>query len=180
MGELPLDLDDRDDIGFVHEVRRIVTGAVDATAPAEVYIVKIDNWFSSRWVGFSHKALGAVRVAHREKFRIPPFVPNRVVSQAYFTSLKVNGYVAVDAPQMLHVVQTSTDNDHRLVSRHCPRAALFWWSGDSRRQKRGALMAYLPTDDGHTGWYVDLVDHGGWSVALTVGTSRTELERFSR
>lgn len=49
-------------------------------------LVKIDGYFSRRWLGLAGKALGAVRVTSRE-LRVPPFVPARVVWQRTFVRL---------------------------------------------------------------------------------------------
>ena len=74
------DQDAGDDASFVNEVAALVEGAVELAEPEAVLIVKIDSWFGSRWLGFSHKAMGAFGVANGTPLVIPPFVPNRVVS----------------------------------------------------------------------------------------------------
>ncbi|MBK9033170.1 MAG: hypothetical protein IPL61_18180 [Myxococcales bacterium] len=175
-----LHLEDGDDVGFVHQVRRIITGALELTSPAEAYVVKIDGWFSERWFGFSHKALGALRIANHVTLRIPPFVPARVVSERYLIRAPSGTLEPADAPCGLHLEQTSTDNARRLVSAVAPQAALCWWSAQSRRDGRGALMAYLPTADGHAGWYAELANHDGWRFTRLKGTSRAEVELLAR
>jgi hypothetical protein len=45
------DQDAGDDSGFINEIAALVQGAVDASAPEVVLIVKIDSWFGSKWVG---------------------------------------------------------------------------------------------------------------------------------
>lgn len=67
----------------------------------------------------------------------------------------------------------------RLMSVVCPDAAVFWWSGDTLRNQRGCLMTYLPTDEGHTGWWAELRRRETWSIAKTLCTSRQELDTYA-
>ena len=67
---LAFDLDDNDDIGFVHQVRPIVAGVLRVVEPVEVYLVKVDNWFGENWLGFSNKLVGAVGVQYRQTLRV--------------------------------------------------------------------------------------------------------------
>jgi hypothetical protein len=80
----------------------------------------------------------------------------------------------------------------------CPSAAVFWWSGDTRRNQRGCLMAYLPTTvglddankgsprdrailkaDGHTGWYAEFKKVDEWRVANALCTTAQELSSYA-
>ena len=182
------DLDDNDDIGFVHQVRPIVAGVLRTVEAAEVYVVKIDNWFGDRWLGFSHKLLGAAGVSYRKTLRVPPFVPARVVSQRFYRRGIDGAYVEEDSAPSLHVDQTSEGNARRLMAAVCPRAAVFWWSGATRANQRGSLMAYFPTlvrDEtlipigAHGGWYVDFKKIGEWSIGKTRRTTAHELSTFA-
>ena len=40
-------------------------------------------------------------------------------------------------------------------------------------------MTYLPTADGHTGWYAELKKVAGWRVAKTLCTTATELASYA-
>lgn len=188
MGGLAYDLDENDDIGFVHQVRPIVAGVLRTVEAAEVYVVKIDNWFGDRWLGFSHKLLGAAGVSYRETLRVPPFVPARVASQRFFRRGADGGYVEEDSQLSLHVDQTSEGNAQRQMAAVCPRAAVFWWSGSTRANQRGSLMAYFPTvvrdreaipAGGHGGWYADFKKVREWSVGKTRRTTAQELSTFA-
>jgi hypothetical protein len=148
MSGLEFDLDERDDIEFVHQLRLIVAGVLLAFQPREVYLVKIDNWFGDRWLGFSHKLMGAAGVHYRHTLRVPPFVPARVVYERHFRRVEDGEYVAAGTMSQLHVEQSSEANARRLMSAVCANAAVFWWSGETRANQRGALMAYLPTSIG--------------------------------
>ncbi len=68
---------------FVRHVERVVNGIIRLLAPESVVLIKIDNFFGSKWLGLSGKALGAIGVWHNPSYdaanivRLPPFVPNR-------------------------------------------------------------------------------------------------------
>ena len=75
---------DQDDAAdFIAEVQGLVDGLLRHYAPRTVVLIKIDNFFGSRWLRFSGKALGALGV-WKKRLNVPPFVPNRVVSQLTF------------------------------------------------------------------------------------------------
>src|SRR5262245_49609679 len=74
-----------DDPKFVAWVERVIAGVESRFETDQSYVVKIDNWFGQRWLGFSGKAVGALRVCQR-RLTLPPFVPSRVLSQRRFFS----------------------------------------------------------------------------------------------
>jgi hypothetical protein len=61
----------------------------------------------------------------------------------------------------------------------CPKAAVFWWTGSTRSNQRGVLMAYLPTPDGHNGWYAEFKKVSDWKVAQTLRTTARELASYA-
>ena len=69
-----------DDPRYLDWVEATVVGVEEAIKTDQTYLVKIDNWFGKRWLGFSGKALGALSV-RKEKLTLLPFIPSRVVSQ---------------------------------------------------------------------------------------------------
>jgi hypothetical protein len=178
MNELALDLDDNDDIRFAHEISPVISGALRIVEPPEAYVVKIDHWFGAKWFAFSNKAMGAFGV-HRGVLRVPPFVPARVQSQQLFRRSPRSEYRPSESLIQLHIEQTSEDNARRKMSSVCPGAAAFWWSGDSRRARRGCLMAYLPSHEGYTGWYAEFLYNDRWVVSRTRHTTARELAEYA-
>ncbi len=168
-----------DDAGFVEHVLAIVAGVVRVVEPRELYLVKVDSWFGASWLGFSHKAMGALGVAHRRTLRVPPFAPARVVSQRFLRRQPDGGYMREDSPLQLHVAQRSEDNRRRSMAEVCPDAAVCWWSGQTTQNARGALMAYVPTTEGHVGWYAEFKKVESWGVAKTCGVTAQELATYA-
>ncbi len=86
--KVTFEIDDAPD--FVRQVEQVANGVIRRHAPETLVLIKIDNYFGSKWLGFSGKALGLLGVWHNPDYhpanniRIPPFVPNRVVSQRRF------------------------------------------------------------------------------------------------
>jgi len=178
MKTLHLEMDESDDVQFIHLIRPIITGVLEQFARSEAYVVKIDQWFGPRWLYFSHKALGALRVTSGD-LRIPPFVPARVVSEAYYERSD-DGLVRATAPLQLHINQSSSQNAPRRLRELCPRAALLWWTGETLRSGRGTLMAYLPGETAHFAWYAEFKRTDRWNYGLTRRISSAELDRFAQ
>jgi hypothetical protein len=76
--KIALGQDDSPD--FIDIVEGLVNGLLIGDAPPSLMLIKIDNWFGSKWLGFSGKILGALGVS-MGKLTIPPFVPNHVLSE---------------------------------------------------------------------------------------------------
>jgi hypothetical protein len=182
-GGFHFERDGDDDPGFVSEVVGLVRGAVAMSAPNSVFIVKIDSWFGPRWLSFSCKMMGAFGVSYLSELVIPPFVPRRVMSQRSYDRAG-DHFVEVHGAAPLHVRQSSEANLRRRLKDMHPNAALFWWSGNTRSTGRGALMAYLPTPEGHTDWYAELRRDGEWKFGRRLGVgaprSRTDVADRAR
>lgn len=171
-------LNNTDTTEFTSRVEEIIISVILVTSPKELYVVKIDNWFGPKWVAFSHKVLGAFGVACRD-LTIPPFVPNRVISETFFVLGETGGgYEERTAVKHLHINQSSDANANRKLSRLLPNAAIFWWSGNTGNNGRGSLMAYLPTPDGHVPWYVGFSEKDTWHVSVTKGITIPELRAY--
>jgi hypothetical protein len=133
-------LDDDDGV-FITAVRSVLATSLVPTR--EVWLVKIDQWFGSRWLQFSGKMLGAFGVWQRE-LTIPPFHPRRVRFERHFT-LRGEHYVHTRG-RTLHIWQTSAANLRKTVRGISSSAAFVWYSGDTRRADRGSLMMYQTID----------------------------------
>jgi hypothetical protein len=170
------DTDDAPD--FVRQVEQVATGVFRLHVPETLVVIKIDNFFGSKWLGFSGKSLGAIGVWHNPSYnpanivRIPPFVPNRVVSQRSFSA---PAYEEIDCGKPIHRRMTSPTALNRTAASVAPNSALVWYSGESKLTGRGAMMAYIPAGDSYWLWYASFETGEAWSVTETLGIKREDL-----
>jgi len=161
-----------DDSDFIAQVEKIVSEILRRYNPAKLALIKIDNWFDWKWLGFSGKPIPYVAQWNlpsdrhpKAQLRIPPFVPARIVSQRRFC-----------APDYRQI--SSHDARFRIVSEQEPNTALAWYSGNSRGNGRGALMVYLPTNGSYWPWYAELERGETWRICKTEGISTVELAHW--
>ena len=164
-----------DDPQYLEWVEAVITGVHEALKTDLFFVVKIDNWFGKRWLGFSGKVLGAFGVG-KKKLTLPPFIPARVVSQHRF------GQAGTDPGRQnqLHVRQLSSQNLQRYTEIVLKDASAFWYSGGSASNGRASFMAYVSTPDGHWPWYVSLRRKETWQVVECIGIGIQELDAFIR
>jgi hypothetical protein len=156
---------------FVALVEQSVNGILRQYAPLGLVLIKIDNWFGPKWLGFSGKALGAIGVWYK-KLTIPPFVPNRIVSERQFVAPT---YVETAMRQPIHLNIASRDALRRRVSEVARGAALVWFSGDSNKSDRGSVMAYVPVGGSYLPFYVGYIKRESWHVVKTIGINQQGL-----
>ena len=170
------DTDDAPD--FVRQVEQVANGVIRLHAPETLVLIKIDNFFGSKWLGFSGKALGAIGVWFNPSYnpanivRIPPFVPNRVVSQRRFSA---PAYEEIDCGKPIHKRIPSRIALNRTVATVAPKSALVWYRGESKVTGRGAVMAYVPAGDSYWPWYAALETGESWSVTEALDIKRGDL-----
>src|SRR5579864_610502 len=109
---------------FIAEIQQLVQGLVRLHKTETLIVVKIDGWFGSRWLGFSGKVLGSLGV-WKDRLTIPPFVPNRVLSQRKYIA---PAYHEIDRGHPIHIKTTSNGALSRFVKDVAPRTALVWYS----------------------------------------------------
>jgi hypothetical protein len=190
MVELLPDIDDDD--AFVQLVARLLDGIIGLHRPIAYFVVKVDNWFGPKWLGFNCKILGVAGARTQNPQAptlVPPFTPNRIVTEASFVMGSDERYFGLAGSVQLHQFQTSERNSRRKLSAVAPDAALFWWSGRSAANARGNVMSYLPGVGGHVGWYVGFRRDGEvvnpeqkaiWNAAELHGIARSELDAYLR
>jgi len=167
--------EETDDPRYLDWVEAIVAGLDEAIKADKVFIVKIDNWFGQRWLGFSGKSLGVLRICKR-KLTLPPFIPSRVVSQRRFCEAGT----PPERHKPLHLWQGSWENLQRYTEVVLQGSHAFWYSGRSASNDRASFMAYVSTPDGHWPWYVSLQRKESWRVVESIGIGAAELEEFTR
>lgn len=170
---IQLDRHENDDPEFMSTLNSFVQGVLDRYRPDSVVLVRVKNWFGSRWFKFSGKMLGAVGV-RKEPLTLPPFVPARVLSE---THLRRSGakYVREEATAPLHIKQSSGSNLQRRVSRFGPKSAFVWYSSGSKSNNRASLMSYLPTPEGHRPIFLQFSSASAWKPTQSIGIGGQEL-----
>jgi hypothetical protein len=177
--EISIQSDDEPE--FIGQVELVVKGILHRYSPVSIALIKIDNWFGRRWLYFSGKALGAVGVWQvptdrrpNNFLRIPPFVPERVVSQRRFIA---PDYREIDPGKLLHRHVPSGIALERRAAEQEPKTALVWYSGNSMANGRGALMVYVPVDESYWPWYAELKRAEPWRI--TAQAKNIKSDQFS-
>jgi hypothetical protein len=159
---------------FVTVVNQVVEGLLCQRAPESLVLVQIDNWFGPRWLHFAGKALGVIGV-HSSTLTIPPFVPNRVLSQRKFSA---PNYDEGNSGKPLHKTMKSATAMGRKAAEVAPGQILIWYSGNSDNIGRGSLMAYIPEGDSYRSWYAQWEHSKSWQLAQTKGVEPSELQQL--
>ncbi len=176
MIELPAE--DADAEGFLKRVESATRGLCRIHRPAEIIVVRIDNWFDHKWLGFSGKILGALGV-WKSTLTVPPFVPNRVSWQRRYQRMESSGdYELTEPGPSLHITDTSTPKLRREVSRIAPDTALVWFSGNSKPNGKGGVMAYVPIENDYWAWYAGLTGNGEWKPQTLKGITPQEFQHL--
>jgi len=166
-----------DDPDFLDQVQWIIIGCIGQYRPAEVYVIRIRDFFDYKWCYFSGKTLGALGVSKFCDLTLPSFVPNRVISQDHYHRVGTNlgVYEASDAPS-LHIHQRSEANFKRFIRRTTNDGTAIWFSSGSRATGRGSIMVYNVTPDIKFGWHVTFLKKASWQIGKVTFTSRTLVE----
>jgi len=133
-----------DSAEFMEKLQALLVGAARDYDTARLYVIRIDNWFGPKWMHFAGKftaGKGAAIGVHKSILHVPPFVPHRVVGERVFAG--PNYDKAVTKPP-LHIECTSKVALTRRIAGVDKEAAFVWFSGESKAQRRGSIMVYLP------------------------------------
>ena len=125
------DLDDS--AQFIEIVEKIISGMIIKLEIDEVSIIKIKNWFDHKWLNYSGKGLVhneltrnsdkiAIDNFWKDKITVPPFTPNRVISE-YFYRRKETGNKVFE--KLLHTKKRSTDNQNNRIASKSENGLLF-------------------------------------------------------
>ncbi len=170
-------IDSDDDIKFIRQVGNLINGAIQTYEPLEIFVVKIDNWFDSKWAGFSRKILGALAIRDFQNLTIPPFVPNRVMHQnLYCRGDKNTMKFEKKESKPLHIKQSSSNNFGRFIKNLTDSAIFVWYSGSTLKNKQGSVMIYWVKDQMAFGWYVAFaLKNEDWELGRTAFIPRKEV-----
>lgn len=176
-----------DSAEFMRKVQALVVGVALDYLPARLHVIRIDNWFGSKWIRFAGKFSAGKHFyagIHKVTLHVPPFVPHRVVAERVFAGPNYDESVArpplhIECASMLALTRRISDVDKE--------AAFIWFSSDSEAQQRGSIMVYLPVcalpPPNRREWrrrsgafYMGFSQRqGSWELAMLRGISRGEV-----
>ena len=164
-----------DDIGFLEIAARTVNGALADLQVCEVYLVRIDNWFDFKWLGW----WSSWKHGELTELCVPAFNPNRVRSQDHFVwDVDSSRWIAAGHGTPLHVHQLGLQLSNRRMLRTVSKSAAFiWYSGNTLANRVGSLMVYQSGAEDYA-WYAGFAKKDRWIVGDGNRISRSELKSF--
>ena len=103
-----------------------------------VCTIRVNDWFDSKWLGFSGKLVGAVGVWNTE-LTVPPFNPNRIREERWFD---VGRDAAASEPgrrPAIHRTMRSDSSTTRQIATVAPHVLCGWYTANSAEIGRGAF-----------------------------------------
>jgi hypothetical protein len=179
--QVPIRCLESDDAAFLAIVKELVEGLVVSMEPRSVYVMRVDNWFGPRWLGFAGKIcqglLGTGRNITDDAISIPPFVPARIVSERCFVRA-ADEYVE-SSEGSLHRHQVSAENVNRRLVKRAGDGLFVWCSAASAENERASLMVVVTKGTEQDAWYAGFVKRAdGWSYGHLSGVGRDQLARI--
>jgi len=174
-----------DDPEFVELVRRLISGCVNEDFPARIFVIRIDNWFDHKWLGFS--GIGRVGFGffgsylvdmdtaldefYQGQITLPPFSPKRVIEEYSFQRDESGDYSDRDPRPYLHQrkLAPSAQNLQKRIVDRIDSSILVWFSSNTKQNLRGSIMVYEVKDFEVHPWYAGFAKGEDWRVMQTKG-----------
>lgn len=162
---------------LIERVQSLTIGLLRAYVPPSLILIKVDSFFSLRWLRFSGKFIGMAGI-WKSRLTLPPFVPNRIVLQQSFAGPNYDDLVPASP---IHIETRSMKALQRYTADIVDGAMVVWYSGQSGDSDQAAMMAHIPTPEGYWPVYVRWVLKGSsWKVVETLEINSADVERLSR
>ena len=165
-----------DDPVFVEHILRIIKGVLSQSSSRDVWIVKLNNWFDHKWLGFWGHGPYSNQVSLKP-LRLPSFHPNRILSERYW---------ARNTDGELHLPKTVKDLHPKEYTGWEPplntlteSGVMIWFSGNSKQNGRGSLMVYVIEKMNSSAWYASFSRNKSWAALRLKGISKLELEQLA-
>jgi len=179
-----------DDPKFIELLNCVVRGVLLRSAPEELYVVQIDNWFDHKWLGFSGygsvhfqfpafmKTPDAAKHAfHQKKVTLPPFTPMRIVSQRHFG--RVSGeYSETPTRKWPHSMkrQRSKLNLQKRIADVYNSACFVWYSSNSLTNGKASIMVYTATSGEVETWFAAFSREDDWKIKMAKGQTKGHVQ----
>jgi hypothetical protein len=168
---------------FIKSINKIMVGLVEKFQIKEVCLIRIKNWFDHKWLNYSGKTVvefrggaglidSSLENEWREKITVPPFNPNRVLSELFFRIEPIENKMF---EKTLHKIKDSNDNIHNRISIYTKNGLFVWYSSDTEINQKGSLMIYRVQNDKVATFYVSFENKNGWKIKQTKDIPVSEL-----
>jgi len=177
-----------DSVDFIHILEELVNRLITRDVIAEIKLIKIKNWFDHKWLNYSGKGIVhftetthpdkiALKNFWRDKVTVPPFTPNRIVSEIRYHRVQTGNKMFEKG---LHNWQRSTDNQNNQNDNKSDNGLFIWYSSDTEKNQQGSIMGYRVDLDDLDTWYVSVENRNGWTVTKTKGINWDELKDLGK
>ena len=189
--------EDGDDKKFLLGINSLVAALTSEINPDDVYVVRIKKWFDHKWLRYSGMgvvdfprgrvgfggtfgAVSSLDEHFQDKLTFPPFNPNQVGIQGYWTRKDDGTYVGVDKPRWIYKRELahSSDNLHRRVESFSDSGLFVWFSSYTEKNGHGCIMVYTVKDGNVETWYASLSDRTGWGIEKVKGIEKEWVQQW--
>jgi hypothetical protein len=174
-----------DDPAFLQAVTEITCGLATVNRPAELYLIKVKNWFDHKWLRFSGHGLKnfelAAGVCIDEFFSdktFPPFAPNRILEQKY-TSCTGSKSTVISRVHSPHTNRSAANLNRRVLD-HTDSGLFIWYSSNSKKNRRGSVMIITAQGGVVERWYASFLEDSRWQLGLVRGCDRDSVKTLLR
>ncbi len=168
---------------FIHLVQEIINRIAVRDDVAEIRVIRIKNWFDHKWLNYSGKSIIhfehtthpdriALENTWNERITVPPFNPNRILSEGVFMR---SGPKNKKKGETIHDWQRSTANQNNQIKGKVANGLFIWYSSDTIKNQQGSIMSYRVDKDNVDTWYASAENKNGWKVTKTKGINLDEL-----
>ena len=179
-----------DDPKFIELLNSVVRGVLLRSAPKELFVVQIDNWFDHKWLGFSgygsvhfqfpaimRRQDAAKHAFHQKNVTFPPFTPMRIVSQRHFG--RVSGhYSETSTRRWPHSMQRQRSklNLQKRIADVYSSACFVWYSSNSLTNGKASIMVYTAISGEVETWFAAFNRDDDWKVKMAKGESKGHVQ----
>ncbi len=183
--------ENNDDTNFLSALNGFSDQLISDLKPAEVYAIRINEWFNHKWLGYSGR--GIIQFPYSEpyilakldkrfldKLTFPPFNPNQVIDERYWNLEKNGNYREAESPHNIYKkeLKFNTYNWHNLVESVSSSGVFIWFSSNSKSSGCGSVMVYSVEGEDVQTWYASLSEKSGWNIENEIGFRNETVEKW--
>lgn len=180
--QLEIKIAEGDAPDFIHMVQEIMNRQAVRDDIAEIRVIRIKNWFDHKWLNYSGKRIihfeynshpdrVALEDTWNEKTTVPPFTPNRILSEGVFYRKGTN-----KKGKTIHDWQRSTENQSNQIKSKVTDGLFIWYSSNTVKSQHGSIMSYRVKNENVDTWYASFENKSGWRVVKSKGINLDELK----